>query len=188
MQRRLEKENIRIERNYESDIPNLCLPGGLMEQVFLNLIINARDALLEKSETRSGLRSETRSEMGSEVREEMRSEMRSETASEVREEYFEKVLQIQVRKIQENQSQMVRITFRDTGAGIKPENLNRVFDPFFTTKREDKGTGLGLSISYGIIKDRQGNITVESREGEFTLFTIDLPINQTCLRSQEIRV
>jgi len=71
----------------------------------------------------------------------------------------------------------VRISFSDTGAGIKPENLSRLFQPFFSTKREE-GTGLGLWVSYGIITQHGGSIRVRSRvEGPArgTIFSIFLP-------------
>ncbi|MDY7075348.1 MAG: GAF domain-containing protein [Chloroflexota bacterium] len=71
----------------------------------------------------------------------------------------------------------VRVEFSDTGKGMPPEVLSRIFEPFFTTK--DRGTGLGLSISYGIIQSHGGQITVESRVGLGTTFTILLPVNQT---------
>ena len=70
----------------------------------------------------------------------------------------------------------VRITVRDTGAGINEGDLERIFDPFFTTKDVGEGTGLGLSISYGIIKDHRGDLSVESTEGEGTTFAIVLPV------------
>jgi two-component system NtrC family sensor kinase len=66
-----------------------------------------------------------------------------------------------------------RLTIRDNGPGVPPEVLPRIFDPFFTTKAE--GTGLGLSISYGIIKEHQGTIDVQSRPGEGTTFVLTLP-------------
>ena len=68
----------------------------------------------------------------------------------------------------------VRLEFYDNGIGIKRENLNKVFDPFFTTRREMGGTGLGLSVSFGIIRDFGGKIIVESEEGKFTRFIIEL--------------
>ncbi len=67
------------------------------------------------------------------------------------------------------------ITVEDTGVGIPKEEIDRVFDPFFTTKEIGAGTGLGLSIVYGIIEKHQGSISVESKEGEGTRFTIRLP-------------
>ncbi len=69
----------------------------------------------------------------------------------------------------------VIIRFADTGIGIKPEHLDKIFETFFTTKESVKGVGLGLSVCYGFIKDHGGDITVESRPGEGTTFTISLP-------------
>ena len=68
----------------------------------------------------------------------------------------------------------VRVEFYDNGVGIKNEVLGKVFDPFFTTRREAGGTGLGLSVSFGIIRDFGGSISVESKEGKFTRFIIEL--------------
>ncbi len=69
----------------------------------------------------------------------------------------------------------VVIQFIDTGEGIPPEHLEKIFDPFFTTKETGKGTGLGLSVTYGIVQRHSGTITVESRQGTGTTFTITLP-------------
>lgn len=66
--------------------------------------------------------------------------------------------------------------FTDTGCGIPEENLDKLFDPFFTTKKEGKGIGLGLSVVYGIVTQHKGRVTVESRKGEGTTFTILLPV------------
>jgi PAS domain S-box-containing protein len=68
----------------------------------------------------------------------------------------------------------VRVEFYDNGVGIKRADLQKVFDPFFTTRREMGGSGLGLSVSFGIVRDFGGTITVESEEGKFTRFTIEL--------------
>ena len=70
--------------------------------------------------------------------------------------------------------EIVRVEFYDNGVGIKREDLGKVFDPFFTTRREVGGTGLGLSVSFGIIHDFGGTIRVESEEGKFTRFIIEL--------------
>jgi len=72
----------------------------------------------------------------------------------------------------------VIIKIEDTGIGIPEEIKDKIFDAFFTTKQKVKGVGLGLSVCYGIIKDHGGEIKVESKEGEGTVFTIRLPIQK----------
>lgn len=72
----------------------------------------------------------------------------------------------------------IEITVADTGCGIEKETMTKIFDPFFTTKPIGKGTGLGLSLSYGIIQKHNGSISVDSKLGEGTTFTIILPIKQ----------
>ena len=67
------------------------------------------------------------------------------------------------------------IIIRDNGQGIKQENLEKIFEPFFTTKQKDGGTGLGLASVYAIIQSLNGNISVASKEGVGTKFTIYLP-------------
>ena len=69
----------------------------------------------------------------------------------------------------------VKLTVSDTGNGIDPENIDKVFDPFFTTKGVGKGTGMGLSVVHGIVKDHGGAITVSSKLGEGTTFTVFIP-------------
>jgi PAS domain S-box-containing protein len=71
--------------------------------------------------------------------------------------------------------QYLRLEFFDNGIGIKQENLNKIFDPFFTTRRDKGGTGLGLSLSFGIIREFGGTIMVESEEGNYTRFIVELP-------------
>lgn len=72
----------------------------------------------------------------------------------------------------------VFLSVSDNGAGIEPADLAKIFDPFFTTKPVGKGTGLGLAIIYGIIRDHDGEITVESKPGQGTEFIIRLPVHQ----------
>lgn len=70
------------------------------------------------------------------------------------------------------------VEVEDTGSGISSEHLKKIFDLFFTTKRVGQGTGLGLSISYGIVKRHKGKIDVESEVGKGTKFTIHLPVSE----------
>ena len=75
--------------------------------------------------------------------------------------------------------QMVAVAIKDTGVGINPDDIGDIFRPFFSTKPEVKGTGLGLSVSYGIVKNHNGEIQVESQLGEGATFTVLLPIKGT---------
>lgn len=70
------------------------------------------------------------------------------------------------------------IEIEDSGQGIAPEAVERIFDPFFTTKKVGEGTGLGLSIAYGLVQKHRGTITVKSKPGVGTRFTISLPLRQ----------
>jgi len=73
----------------------------------------------------------------------------------------------------------LHVYFKDNGAGISPENLDKIFNPFFTTKKFGKGTGLGLSICHGIITRHKGEIIVVSEPGIGSTFTITLPITKS---------
>ncbi|MDA3918721.1 MAG: PAS domain S-box protein [Deltaproteobacteria bacterium] len=76
------------------------------------------------------------------------------------------------------QGKMLSITIKDTGTGIKSGHIEKIFDSFFTTKTDNvQGVGLGLSVCYGFIKDHGGNIEVDSKEGDWTKFTITLPLS-----------
>ncbi len=106
-----------------------------MEQVFINLLTNARDALADVTQKMITITCTVKTDV-------------------------------------------VNIHFCDTGPGIPAGLEQRIFDPFFTTKEVGAGTGLGLSITYGIIKEHQGSIAVESCPGEGALFIIQLPLKQ----------
>ena len=73
---------------------------------------------------------------------------------------------------------MVDIKVKDNGCGIEPEHMNKIFSPFFTTKAVGKGTGLGLSVCFGIIESFGGTMSVDSRPGEGTVFSIQLAAHE----------
>ncbi|WP_461211075.1 ATP-binding protein [Desulfocurvus sp. DL9XJH121] len=80
---------------------------------------------------------------------------------------------IRIRTFSENGK--VSISVSDTGVGMDPSQLDKIFEPFYTTKETGKGMGLGLAISYGIVKDYGGEISVTSRIGAGTTFTLSFP-------------
>ena len=78
----------------------------------------------------------------------------------------------------------VKLTVKDTGAGIAPDVQRRMFEPFFTTKEQSQGTGMGLSVVYGIVRAYNGAIEVESVVGEGAKFTILLPQSDVSLPAE----
>ncbi|HMO80345.1 MAG TPA: response regulator [Pyrinomonadaceae bacterium] len=82
---------------------------------------------------------------------------------------------VTIRTRREADSVIVEVS--DSGDGIAPEIINRIFDPFFTTKPVGEGTGLGLTITFGIVERHGGKITVDSRPGEGSTFSVELPLN-----------
>ena len=116
-----------------------------LEQVFLNFFLNAMDAMKRGGELSVGTEIHAASEWVAAI---------SGTNGDSHE--------------------VLRVTIRDDGEGIRKEDIPHVFDPFFTTK--DYGTGLGLSITYGIVKDHGGTISVQSSPGEGATFLIHLPL------------
>ena len=132
---RVKLEKIDLETHLTPDLPPVHGDEQTLHQVFINLILNAVDALPPKGKI-------------------------TITASKSRQVGF------------------IEIRVTDNGPGIPEHILPRIFDPFFTTKVKEKGTGLGLSVSQGIIRRLGGDITVESRLGRGTTFTVLLPITE----------
>jgi signal transduction histidine kinase len=89
----------------------------------------------------------------------------------------DKVLSLTALPVELADRPFLRLTVEDRGCGIKPADMERLFDPFFTTKGRDKGTGLGLSVSDGIVREHGGQITVESEQGSFARFHVDVPLD-----------
>jgi PAS domain S-box-containing protein len=87
-----------------------------------------------------------------------------------------KLFRITARAAERAGKQVVLLEFYDNGTGVAPAHRDKLFDPFFTTRRDGGGTGLGLSLSFGIVKVFGGTISVESEEGVFTRFTVELPV------------
>jgi two-component system NtrC family sensor kinase len=131
IEHQLEKAGIKVQLDLEEHLPPIKGNSGKLQQVFLNLFLNARDAM----GAGGALTVRTRS-----------------------------------------QGDTIAVDVIDTGHGIQPENLNRIFDPFFTTKAARKGTGLGLSVTYGIVREHNGTIEVDSRPGEGTRFHLEFPL------------
>ncbi len=134
------KHGIAVELRCDDSVDPVLGNKYKLEQVALNLISNAKDAVDEKGRQAGN------------------------------ENY---VKRIRIRVFQ--QDRRVRLDIEDNGVGIPDAHLRNIFDPFFTTKSANEGTGLGLSVSYGIVKEMNGTITVETRPGEFTRMQVSLP-------------
>ncbi|NNK94225.1 MAG: hypothetical protein HKP41_07735 [Desulfobacterales bacterium] len=126
-------KRVEVDKNLASDLPNVMADGSQMEQVFVNLLINAVQAVPNDGT-------------------------------------------VQVKSSLSEQESCVSIEVTDNGPGISRKEQSKIFEPFFSTK--SNGTGLGLSVSYGIVRNHQGNISVQSRPGEGTQFIVKIPITQ----------
>ncbi|MGD8371073.1 MAG: ATP-binding protein [Syntrophobacterales bacterium] len=131
---------IKVNLELDENLPPIHAVSNRLEQVFINLVMNARDAMEQMLE--SG-----------------------------QQEKWEPVLNI---RTYQEKGRVVAV-IRDNGYGIPESVKEKIFEPFFTTKEVGRGTGLGLSISYGIIKDYEGTIEVESMVGSGTIFRITFP-------------
>jgi len=148
---RLYQKDIKLNRSWQADVDTIHGDADQLEQVFLNFFLNAMDAMKTHGElsVKTEIRSNEQwmSPLGSANGE-------SNSNGQARE--------------------ALLITIRDSGEGIRAEDIPHVFDPFFTTK--DYGTGLGLSVVHGIIQEHGGQIEVESELDKGTAFHIALPL------------
>jgi PAS domain S-box-containing protein len=140
VQTQYQNHNVTLLLKLDNTIGFIVGNAYKLEQVVLNLIANAKDAVDEK-ETMSGAFS------------------------------YHKQISITT----SYDPDRVYIEVKDNGIGISEVHKQNIFDPFFTTKDPEHGTGLGLSVSYGIIKEMQGDISVQSQLGEYTIMYISLP-------------
>ncbi|MBI3879487.1 MAG: PAS domain S-box protein [Verrucomicrobia bacterium] len=145
MLQRLLGEDIALEFNLSRSSAHVFADGGMLEQVLVNLCVNARDAM-----PRGG-----RVVIGSLL---VNLETTNPHANPER-----------------RAGKFVCLTVTDTGCGMDSETLSHIFEPFFTTKEVGKGTGLGLSMVYGIVKQHHGWVEVESSVRQGTSFRIYLP-------------
>lgn len=128
---KLKTKKITLIKELDNSIPPVFGDYHFLEQTFVNLIINAFDAMNDGGE------------------------LKVKTSLAI--------------------DGSVKINVSDTGCGIPKENLSRIFDPFFTTKQKSNGTGLGLYLTYNVISQHRGKISVKSKEGKGTEFTVLLP-------------
>jgi PAS domain S-box-containing protein len=124
------KQHMRVVLRFPPDVPWVMADPEQLQQVFLNLLLNAVQAMPEGGA-------------------------------------------VTITAIGKPETRQVQIKVADTGAGIPQEHLSRIFDPFFTTK--EGGTGLGLSVSARLVRAQGGHISVTSREGKGSVFTVFLP-------------
>ncbi|WP_135075247.1 sensor histidine kinase [Terasakiella sp. SH-1] len=125
-----------VKEQFDEKLPAVKCHAGEINQVFLNLIVNASHAIEEAERGMDG------------------------------------EITIKTQKI----GDMVEISVKDNGCGIKAQNQDRVFNPFFTTKEVGRGTGQGLSLSHDIIVNKhQGSLSFETQEGEGSTFIVRLP-------------
>lgn len=151
MLKRILGEQIRLEFNHGTDLGYIRVDPVQFSQVIINLAVNAKDAMNGKGVLRISTRTEHLSEPY---------QFGADTVAP---------------------GDFVVISVSDTGCGIPPENLSRIFEPFFSTKQNvvGSGTGLGLAMVYGIVRQTEGFIKVDSTVGKGTTFSIHLPRFET---------
>lgn len=143
---RLVGERVKLRLTHAHGLQSIRADRRKLEQVVMNLVVNARDAMPEGGT----IQIETEALL-------LRDDMHRDRAVVPAGDYA-----------------VIRV--RDTGCGIPADRLQKIFEPFFTTKKTGEGTGLGLSTAYGIVKQSGGFIFVDSTEGEGSVFQLYFPI------------
>ena len=160
---KIRKNGVSVIKAYNDEFIEVSADYNMLEQVFLNLVNNAVDAMKDRNEKKLTMRAsvQTVSEIG------YKSGYRRADFFAIGDE-------------------MVVVEISDTGKGIPPEDLPKIFEPFYTTKPTNEGTGLGLSLSHLIMDRLSGIIDVESRENEGTTFFVKLQTNRKDMNSREV--
>ncbi|MCJ7422237.1 hybrid sensor histidine kinase/response regulator [Sphingomicrobium astaxanthinifaciens] len=148
--KRLLGETVELKVKHGRDVGLVRADPGQLEQVIVNLAVNARDAMMEKGGGILTIQTYP-----------VRADQVADIGSEI--------LPV---------ADYSALSISDTGSGIPPAVLGKIFEPFFTTKEVGKGTGLGLSTVYGIVKQSGGYIFADSKVGEGTSFVIYLPVHE----------
>ncbi|MBN2508148.1 MAG: response regulator [Verrucomicrobia bacterium] len=146
MLRTLLGESIVLERDLHEHLPAVYGDPGMLEQVLVNFAVNSKDAMPHGGRLTIATDAVTLDDAHVQNRTEARP------------------------------GAFVRLTVTDTGVGMPPKTMSRIFEPFFTTKEIGKGTGLGLATVYGIVKQHQGWVEVESELDKGTAFHVFIPI------------
>ncbi len=169
-------KNIESRLDLQSDLPQVKGDESQLSQVFMNIILNAVDAM-----PNGGILTvQTRTHIVEALDEDrlQRVYPRRRRDDPMESDYSRKrkadPLTALFKKFSEG-DRLVEIRISDTGIGIRKEDLENIFDPFFTTKAPDKGTGLGLSISLRIVESLGGEIRVASEVGKGTTFEVYFP-------------
>jgi signal transduction histidine kinase/CheY-like chemotaxis protein len=145
MLRRLIGENIEFNIDLDNELFYTYADPGQIDQIILNLVINAQEAMPQ----------------GGTLTIQTRNHIQEST--------------LQYDSTELASGRYAQIIVKDTGIGMDEETQSRIFEPFFTTKEKDKGTGLGLATVYGIVKQSQGHIQIESEKGVGSTFTVWFP-------------
>jgi hypothetical protein len=172
-------KNIETQLNLQPDLPMIKGDESQLSQVFINIILNAIDAMPNGGMLSIQTKIHFMENMAVDRLQRIyprrrRSDPMESDYSHLR---MADPFAALLKKFSEG-DRLVQIRISDTGIGIKKEDLENIFDPFFTTKAPDKGTGLGLSISLRIVESLGGEIKVESEEGKGTTFEVYFPVAQ----------
>ncbi|BBO69701.1 hypothetical protein DSCA_36310 [Desulfosarcina alkanivorans] len=175
----LRLRGINVLKRFGSNLPKILGDNNQLEQVVLNLIANARDAILSKADNElTPVQNRRTLDKAQSGRKKEGSRMPSYKGQ------IEVVTKVGVTTpmiLKEKETnngagqRFIDILVRDNGTGLCDADVDRIFDPFFTTKEVGKGTGLGLSISYGIIKDHMGDIKVTQTDATGTSMRVRIP-------------